>query len=152
MSLDIDSILSTVVSHAASSGYFGRVNTHEPKSAPGNGLTAAVWVQEIGPAVGASSIISTTVRVALTLRIFQNMLREPQDMIDPDMIKALDWLMAAYSGDFTLGGLVKMVDLLGAYGDPLSAVAGYVPQDNKLFRTMTINLPLIVNDLWAQAE
>lgn len=150
MTLMVDDILSAVASHALAAGYFERVNTHEPKAAPGNGLTVAIWVQRVGPAVGASGLSSTTARIVFNIRIFQNMLSEPQDMIDPNLMKALDWLMAAYSGNFTLGGTVRDVDLLGAHGDPLGAEAGYVKQDTKLFRVVTITLPLIVNDLWAQ--
>jgi hypothetical protein len=152
MTLAVDNILSAVVSHAAASGYLGRVNTVEPKAAPGNGLTAAVWVQRVGAARGASGLASTTALVVLNLRLFQNMLKEPQDMIDPDLMRALDALMAAYSGDFTLGGLVRNVDLLGQFGPELSAEAGYVDIDKKLFRVVTITLPLVVNDLWVQAE
>jgi hypothetical protein len=152
MTLQVDSILSAVVSHGTASGYLERVNTHEPKAAPGNGISAAVWVQNIGPARGASGLASTTSLLVLNVRLFQNMLSEPQDMIDPDLMRALDALMAAYSGDFTLGGLVRDVDLLGQFGQGLSAEAGYINQDNKLFRVVTITLPLIVNDLWVQAE
>lgn len=152
MTLQVDDILSAVTSHALAAGYFERVNTHEPKSAPGGGLTVAVWVQRIGAARGASGLASTTSLLVLNLRIFQNMLSEPQDMIDPGLMKALDALMAAYSGDFTLSGTVRNVDLQGQFGTELSAEAGYVQQDSKLFRCVTITLPLIVNDLWAQAE
>lgn len=152
MTLMVDDILSAVSSHALASGYFERVNTHEPKSAPGNGLSVAIWVQNIGPARGASGLSSTTVLLTFNARIFQSMLSDPQDMIDPNLMKALDALMAAYSGDFTLGGTVRNVDLLGQFGPGLGAEAGYIEQDKKLFRVITITLPLVVNDLWAQAE
>lgn len=152
MTLMVDDILSAVTSHALACGYFERVNTHEPKSAPGNGLTTAIWVQRTTPVAAASGLNTVTVRLEFNVRIFQNMLKEPQDMIDPDMMKALDALMAAYCADFTLGGLVRNVDIKGAHGAGLGAEAGYVNQDNKLFRVMTITLPLIVNDLWIEAE
>jgi hypothetical protein len=58
--------------------------------------------------------------------------------------------MAAYSGDFELGGNVRNVDLLGQASEGLTAQAGYLEQDGKLYRVMTINLPLIVNDVWNQ--
>jgi hypothetical protein len=32
----------------------------------------------------------------------------------------------------------------------LSAQAGYINQDGKLMRVMTIMLPLVVNDAWVQ--
>lgn len=150
MALDIRTILDAVESHALASGYFAQVNGHEPKSPPTSGITAAVWVEQIGPARGASGLDSTTVRLALFVRLYSSLVQQPVDAIDPDLMTALDALMAAYSGDFTLGGLVRDVDLLGAHGDPLSARAGYLAEGGAEYRVMTITLPLIVSDLWAQ--
>jgi len=151
VSLDTKAILAAVISHAKASGRFERTLTHEPKSAPGNGLSIAVWVQNLRPVAGASGLASTTVRLELSVRAYTNMLADPQDDIDTRLLDAVDALMAAYSGDFDLGGLIRNVDLLGEHGDPLSADAGYLEQDKKLYRVMVITLPLIINDLWGQA-
>jgi hypothetical protein len=153
MSISIDSILDGIISHALASGWFERVNvrTGEPKNAPGSGLTVAVWSQNIDPVPRLSGLNSTTARVELTERIYSNMLQEPPDMIDPNVIKATDVLMTAYSGDFTLGGTVMEVDLLGAYGTPLRGQSGYVTIGSTMYRCMDITLPLIVSDLWTQA-
>lgn len=150
MALDIRTILSAVESHALASGHFVTVNGHEPMSPPTSGITAAVWVEHIGPARGASGLTSTTTRLALYVRLYTSLVQQEPDAIDPDLMTALDTLMAAYSGDFELGGLIRNVDLLGAYGDPLSARAGYLAEGGSEYRVMTITLPLIVNDLWAQ--
>lgn len=149
MALDIDGILNAVVSHAGASGYFERVNQHEPKNAPGLGLTAAVWVDTIRT-VPSSGLASSSALLVFNVRLFTSMLQEPQDAIDPNLVRALSALYAAYSGDFTLGSLVRHVDLLGAEGAPLSAKAGYLNQDNRLYRLFTITLPVIVNDVWDQ--
>ena len=151
MAVDVDSILDGVVSHALACGWFERVNQHEPKTAPGHGLTVAVWVGPIGPVPRRSGLNSTTARVEFTERIYSNMLQEPQDMIDPNVIKATDVLCTAYSGDFTLGGSVAEVDLLGAYGTPMRAQSGYATSGGTMCRCMDSTLPLIVNDLWTQA-
>jgi hypothetical protein len=150
VSLGTKAILAAVISHAKASGKFERTLTHEPKSAPGNGLTLAAWVQNLRP-ITSSGLASTSARLELSVRVYTNMLREPQDAIDTALLDTVDALMAAYSGDFELGGLIRNVDLLGEHGDPLSADAGYLEQDNKLYRVMVITLPLIVNDLWSQA-
>lgn len=150
MSLAIKDLISAATTHVAESGYFEQVNEHEPKSSPGNGLTAAVWVQDIKPIPALSGLNTTTVRVVLNLRLFTNMLSEPQDAIDPNMVEALDWVLGAYTGDFTLGGLIRNIDLLGAHGLALEAEAGYVKQDKGLFRVYTVTIPLLVNDLWIQ--
>jgi hypothetical protein len=150
MALDIRTILDAVESHALASGYFATVNGHEPKSPPVSGITCAVWVEQIGPARGGSGLDSTSSRLALYVRLYSSLMQQPADAIDPDLMTALDTLMAAYSGDFELDGLVRQVDLLGTYGEPLSARAGYLAEAGGEYRVMTITLPLIVNDLWDQ--
>ncbi len=142
-------ILDAVASHALASGLFEAVNGHEPKSAPDNGLTAAVWVQSIAP-IRSSGLAATSGRLELVVRLYTGMLSEPQDAIDPGLLAAVSTLLAAYSGDFELGGQVRAVDLLGQAGEPLSAQAGYINQDHRLYRIMDIRLPILVNDLWQQ--
>lgn len=147
--LNAAALLGAAVDHALRLGLFEKVNQHEPKAAPGKGLSAAVWVQRLQP-VRSSGLASTSVRVELRERLYTSMIQDPQDGIDPNLLDATDALMAAYSADFTLGSLVRSVDLLGAHGDPLSAQAGYLNQDGQLLRVMDITLPLLVNDLWEQ--
>lgn len=149
MTLSSAAILGAVGDHALATGVFDAVIGHEPKSAPGNGMVAAVWVQSIEPT--SSGLAATSARLVVSIRVYQNMLADPQDTIDVRILGAVDVLMGAYTGDFTLGGLVRSVDLLGADGDPLKAEAGYFEQDSKMFRAMVITLPLHIDDLWTQA-
>jgi hypothetical protein len=149
--LDVDGILAEIVSHAQRIGHLAQVNQHEPKSAPEGVLTGAVWAQELRPLPSSSGLNATTVLVAFNVRIYKNMLSLPQDAIDPEVLAATDALMAAYSGDFTLGGLVRNVDLLGEHGEGLFARAGYVPQDGRLYRILDISVPCVINDLWVQS-
>lgn len=151
--INSSALVDRLSSHAASLGYFETVNTHEPKNAPGNGLHAVVWADSIGPARGQSGLTHTSALVVMNVRLYCSFVAEPQDMIDPNLMEAVDALVAAYSGDFELGGLARTVDLLGtASGNqaPLSARAGYLEQDKKIFRIFTITVPLIVNDAWEQ--
>jgi len=145
----VNAIFDAMQSHALKSGYFERVNKHEPKNAPPSGLSAAIWVDYLGPA--ESGLASTSTVVRFNVRIYQNMISEPQDAIDPSVLTATAALMEDYSGDFTLGGNVRNVDLLGMTGTPLEARAGYINQDGQMMRTMTITVPAIVNDQWSQA-
>lgn len=150
--LDIDAPLKNIVSLAAKTGYFKRVNKHEPKSAPDNtGLTLAVFLADIRPIPNQSGQNSTTGLVAFTGRIFGNMLKEPADFIDPNIGNAAAKLMEALSGDFELGGTCKSVDLLGQTGTPLSARAGYLEIDRKNFRIVDVYIPVIVNDIFPQS-
>jgi hypothetical protein len=148
----LDPILDAVVSDAQASGYFDRVNTHEPKRKPGRGLTAAVWVQNITPLPGISGLASTSARVLFILRIYSNMIKEPQDAIDPQLMKVVSNLMRRYHDDFDFGGAIRNVDLLGSQGVSLEATAGYLEQDNTMFRIMDITIPCLVNDVWPQVS
>lgn len=151
MSLDATTILDGIVSHAMSLGLFERVNAHEPKNSPGRGLSAAFWVDLVRPVPAASGLAATAVLIVFKGRLYTNMFAEPADMIDPNLLSALDVLMAAYSGDFNLGGTIRNIDLLGASnGYGLSAQAGYLNQDGKLHRILDLSIPIIVNDLWDQ--
>lgn len=146
----VRSLFAQLTSHAATLGLFDRLATHEPKNAPGNGLTLVFWVQEIKPVPAASGLNATTIRLEIHGRIYSNMLQEPQDAIDPNLVAAAATLITEYSGNFTLGGLVMEVDLLGAYGEGLGATAGYLNQDNRIYRVMELVLPLIVDSAFSQ--
>lgn len=150
MSMDFEAIRTAVASHAMASGHFDKVDSHEPKNAPGNFIRCALWMDYIGPA-RSSGLASTSARLVLMVRIYANMMAEPQDGIDPAAMAACHALMTAYSGDFQLGGTVMDIDLLGRSGEPMAARAGYVEQDNKMFRCLTITLPILIEDVWQQA-
>lgn len=151
MAIDILGITDAAVSHAMASGRFETVNGHEPKNAPSTGgLTAAVWTDRVMPVGGASGLDSVTAVLVLNVRIYASAVSEPADAIDPNVVAAVDDLCRAYVGDFTLGGLVRNVDVFGARGQALDVRAGYLQQDGVPFRVMTIALPVVVNDLWEE--
>lgn len=152
MSIDATAIIDRFVSHAMALGVFERVNAHEPKNSPGNGISCAVWVNNIGPVPRASGLAKTTARLEFNIRIYQSMLMEPQDAIDPAVIGAVDQLFTAYSGDFELSGDVAYIDLLGQAGPALQAQAGYINVDGKSMRVMTITAPVVLNDAWSQVN
>ncbi|MGD9749786.1 MAG: hypothetical protein AB7W59_02205 [Acidimicrobiia bacterium] len=151
MTLDLAGIRAAVESHALASGHLDRSTGHEPDHGPGQGISAAVWVDEVRPVRARSGLASTSALVVLQLRLQMPMTYEPADDIDPLLLGAADALMRAYSGDFELGGEVAAVDLLGMSGGPsLQGKAGYLPQDDQLYRVFVITLPLLVDDLWEQ--
>jgi hypothetical protein len=143
-------VIEAVATHGLRAGQFDQFLQHEPKSAPGTGVSAAVWLNSLRPA--SSGLVSTSVRMELTVRIYVNMLMEPQDEIDPVMMSATWDLVTAYSGPgFTLGGLVQKVDLLGEDGDPLQVEFGFVAIDRTMYRIADILLPVKINDAFDQA-
>lgn len=148
----VTAVLDKVTSHASALGIFESVNSHEPKSAPGSGLRYAIWAQEIVPVGRASGLSMTSGRVTLNGRIYGNMLQKPEDDVDPQIMTAATVLIGAYSNDFDFGQEVDVrnVDLLGAFGAPLSAQAGYITINSSMYRVMTITVPVIINDMWTQ--
>jgi hypothetical protein len=147
--IDMGDIFAKVMGHAQASGLFENVLGHEPTSAPGSGLTCAVWVNDLSPARRRSGLAATSVRLELGLRVMTPADQEPQDDVDVQMVSATGALMTAYSGDFTLDGTVE-IDLLGAYGDPLRARFGFIGLDSTVYRMAAITLPLIINDAFDQ--
>jgi hypothetical protein len=146
----VRAFIASAESVAAATGQFRRVNTHEPKSAPGSGLTCALWIQEISPFPPGSGLNSTSGYVVLYARIYGNMLTKPEDNLDPQLMSASTALLGAYSADYTLGGTVRNVDLLGEGGQQLRAQAGYETIGSTTYRIMTITLPCVINDAWTQ--
>lgn len=150
MAIKSQALVDALASHAMTTGYFDRVNQHEPKNKPGRGLTCAMWIDRIEPQDGQSSLVATTARVTFNVRVYTNMLQNPQDSIDPNVMIATDALFEAYSNDFTLGGQIEYVDLMGIGGKPLYGQSGYINIDNMVYRVFTITVPCIVEDAWPQ--
>lgn len=150
MALDIQGILDVMCSHALSTGLFEAVNQYESKLSPGNGLTAAIWVDRVTP-IRTSGLANTTIRLDFLMRLYSSTYAEPYNDIDPDLTKALDTLMRAYCGDFEIGGQVRHIDIFGAYGSHLESRSGYMNLDGKEFRVFTIRIPIIIDDLWSQS-
>jgi hypothetical protein len=150
MALDIQAIIDAIVTDLLASGYFERVNAHEPKSSPGSGLTAAVWVQDIR-AVQSSGLDSSSALLVFSVRLYTSMAQEPLDAIDPQLVNAVSTLFSAFAGGYTLGGLVREVDVRGSEGVMLEAKAGYLKQADFSHRVITITLPVVVNDVWEEA-
>lgn len=151
MALDSSGLSSRIVSHAKALGRFTQVLDHEPVSAPGSGLTYAVWLTDLGPVPAGSGLAATTARVEFTGRVFLPADTEPKGAVETGVLGAVDAVCGAYSSDFTLGGTVRKVDLLGAYGPPLRARFGYLPLGSTTYRIATLTIPLIINDAWGQA-
>jgi hypothetical protein len=150
----LDPIFDAVISDIQRTGFFDRVQGHEPDSKPGNGLTAAVWVITVDPlrGIAGSGLASTSARVAFNVRLYTSRLMEPKDIIDPRLMRAASSIMREYHDDFDFGltDLVRNVDLLGAFGVPLSLITGYLEQDGTIFRIADITVPVICNDVWPQ--
>lgn len=149
--LDLLAYRNAAMSHAQTLGLFDNVLGREPVSAPGSGLTYAMWVGPVRPIPARSGLDSVSARLELRGRVFMPADTEPPDDVDVAVMNAVSALMGAYCGDFTLGGTVANVDLLGAHGAGLSAESGYTRLDNITYRVATLIIPLVINDAWTEA-
>lgn len=156
MALDgngITAIYDALTTHAQTLGLFDRVNDHETTNPPGRGLSCSILLGPLAPVRG-SGLASTSGRLEMTARVYAPRPSTTPGMVDRQILGAAVLLLAAYSGDFELDnvpdGLVRAIDLLGAYGAGLSMEPGWLTQDGTPYRIAEITLPLILNDMWGQ--
>lgn len=146
----VQAVFDAIQSAGQGLGVFERCYTHEPKSAPGAGLTFACWWDSLVPYPAASGLSAVSGRVQFSARVYEAYMAKPEDRIDPKLLSAVAAFLAALSGAFTLGGDVRNVDLLGESGTALSAQAAYTEIDGKPYRIADIAIPVIINDLWSE--
>lgn len=145
-------IMEKLISYGQRCGMFTTVLGHEPKSAPvvdREAVTLALFSGPIGHA--RSGLASTSLRWEIQGRIYLSAFTEPADDIDPMVTDATVAYMAMLCANYSLGGLIANVDIRGSDGDPLDAVPGYVEQDKKVFRSMDLRIPLIINDVMPES-
>jgi hypothetical protein len=150
--LNSAAVIQAAVDHLTGLGIFESVQEHEALSAPGNGLTADVWIDSIKPAPAQSGLAASSAVLTLTCRIYLNVNGMPADGLEQQIAAATDALMTAYSADFDFGGLVMLVDLLGMAGASLSAEGGWINVGGIAYRCMTITVPCVITDVWPQVE
>lgn len=148
MSIDIATIYDLGLSHALELGVFDKVSGHEPKNAPGRGISAALTIGEFAAVGPASGLAAVSLRLELIFRIYMNTATEPQDAIDPAILSAADKVCAAYVGDFDFGGAVRNLDIFGQSGRPMGGKPGYVSIDGAMYRCLDLVIPVLINDVW----
>lgn len=154
MPIDTATVTAALQTHAGRTGYFESVSGHAVLTGH-SGLAWWCMVDRIAPYAAGSGLAATTgvltYRVMVTLNTAT---LQPLDLVDPRVTDTADALFRAYVGAFTLGGLVRNVDVRGAAGRPLVAEAGWLNiggDGGGRYRAMIITLPLIINDLWTEA-
>ncbi|MGW4525187.1 hypothetical protein [Amycolatopsis sp. NPDC004378] len=147
--IDYEVYQDALISHASRLGLFDTVNGHEAKNSPGLGTHCEIFTDTIDP-IQSSGAAATSCRLAVKARVSTDMKSEPQDGIDPRVVRAAGNLIGSIHKNFELDGDARAVDLLGMYGIPLSARAGYLNRDNKIYRVLDVTVPIIINDVWEQ--
>ena len=153
MSVNTAGLLTGLQTMGQSSGQFEQVMLHEPKSAPSaGGLTLCFWLDRIVPFAEGSGLAAVSMSAVVNARIYLKFLSEPEDAIDTAIATAADSLMAQLCGGFTLGGLVRNVDIFGeSFDRGLELEYGYLTQDGTVFRVAELVIPMILNDVYVEA-
>ena len=147
MSFDIQTTLNAVASKMQASGYFQNaiVQIGEPKSPPtGQGISAAIWMNRVG--VVGTTLTKTIESHVISVRLYTDMLAEPQEDIEMNLAAVTSDFMGDLCGEYDLGGTIRNVDFAGEYGTGLSAEWGHVDVSGKMCRVVDITIPLTVDD------
>ena len=139
MAFDISTTLQTIKSHLLASGWFdGGVMVGEPKSPPGNGLTAAVFMERV--AVDELTLSTTIESHEVVVRFYTPNLQQTTPNREDRLEKAVAYVEEDLFGDFTLGGTVRNIDI-----SQLEWEFGHVDIDRIDYRTVEATLSLIVD-------
>lgn len=145
-------LMSAVKSVPASLGSFrSSVLFHEPKAAPTSLPVLALWAGPIEPIGAVSGLSEVSGRLSVMGRIYAANAMNIDDKAEELLLKLTSDLLGAFAGAFTLGGSAMFMDLLGAYGQKLSAVPGYLAHDSSFFRVCECTFPVIIDPLWTEA-
>jgi hypothetical protein len=145
-------VMDAQASLVASLGVVKRNLSYEPKGSPGDGLTAATWVDEVRPHVKASGLAVGSVVVVTVTRFMTNFKGSPTGEIDPTLVDAADLMIEALHGNFDLARDGCWVDLGGESGAMWSVKAGYVELDNSVYRIVDVSVPYILTDIYPMAK
>ena len=147
MAFDITNTLHAIETYVQKLGLFQSVAIGEPKSPPGQGFHAAVWMQS----VSINMIYAggdTRESHIVTLRVYRDMLAEktdPQLNLESEMATLLSKLMESLLGDTDLESTIMSIDAAGMDGAAMSATFGYTDVGGSMYRVIDISVPLIVN-------
>lgn len=147
----VDALMAAVKSVPAKLGAF-RSSTvfHEPLAAPVALPALALWAGPIEPVGAVSGLSEVSGRVAVQGRIYAAHGQNVDDKTEAQLLTWTSALLGAFAGAFTLGGAAMFVDLLGAYGQKLSAQPGYIEHGGTFFRVCACEFPVIIDPLWTE--
>jgi hypothetical protein len=147
VSLNPGPIVKKLATIALATGKFTRVNRYEPRGNPANGLTMALLSGPKTP-IKSSGLSKVSLRWQIDGQIYLPMHMTPPEDIDEKLSGAAAHYLELLCGQFTLGGLVRCVDVFGMDGEGLSATPGYIENNGKMYRVEQLVIPLLINETW----
>ena len=147
MAFNISATLDQVVSYLKADGRFPNAQVGEFKQPPSTveRLAAAVWMDR-AEVVLVFADGGTREKHVVTLRVYKDMLEEPEVDVEKGVAVAISEISSDLLGDYDLGGTIMSIDAAGAHGTSYGAAWGYVEVSGRMYRIADITLPLIVDD------
>ena len=136
---------------AKTGSWRSNVQFHEPIAAPTALPALALWIGPIEPIGAVSGLAEASGRVTVMGRIYVANAQVADDKIEQQVLTLMSALLGAFAGAFTLGGEAMCVDLLGAYGQKLTATPAFIPHDGATYRGAEVTVPIIIDPLWTEA-
>ena len=149
LTLNPDAVLGKLASIGQATGLFigGGVKRYEPRGQPPNGLTLSLISGPMRP-IRSSGLNNASLRWQIDGMIYLPMKVDPPDDIDVRLTKAAAGYLQALCAQFTLGGLVRCIDVFGSDGEELNATPGYLEANDKTYRVERLMIPLLINQKW----
>lgn len=150
MTFDITGTLDALESHLSNAAWFdGGVHRGVPTGPPPDDFTAWVSIDEARVMdLTGSGVQEVHVIVA---SFYMNALLEPVDDLDINLSDAISALIVDLITDYTLGDTMRAVDFAGISGSALESDFAWVELGGVNFRVAFVSVPVIVNDVHAQA-
>jgi hypothetical protein len=124
---------------------------HEPVAAPAQVPAVALWGAAVEPVGAVSGLSEVSGRLTVTARIYAAKAQLMNDQAEALMLTLTCALLGGLAGAFTLGGTAMFIDLLGAHGQKLTAIPGYLDHGDTKFRVSEVTVPIIIDPLWTEA-
>lgn len=146
MPFNLVNTLDRIVTYLQGDGGVRLAQTGEPKSPPvtSNSLFASVIMRSTS--VVLVTLNGTIESHTIQIRLYRDMLAEPQKSIEVDLATAAQRIQADLAGEYDLGGGIRNVDVGGEHGQALRTDWGYVTIDQRMYRIVDITVALIVDD------
>jgi hypothetical protein len=147
MAFEIGSTLHAIETYVQKLGLFQTVQIGEPKSPPGQGIHAAIFMTSVSVNMVYAGG-DTRENHVVTVRVYKDMLAEnyePQQNLESDLASVLSKLMSNLLGDTDLESTVMSIDAAGMDGSSMNANFGYVDVGGSMYRIVDVTVPLIVN-------
>ncbi len=144
---DPTATLRAIESFLATRPELGHVQVGEPKSPPPGGKIGASLFMDsmsvVAVTVGGQPVEMHTVMVRLySIDAF---LGDSPDDWELQLSRAVGQVLAAFWGDFDLGGTIRNIDIAGEEGTPMGVQWGHIDVGGSMFRLAEITVPCKVD-------